>query len=542
MRINYRLFVAFAMVALVGAIVAGCGSTVGGSSSGGGTETGSGGEGGGTFTIATPYPVIQGGWDPAVFYGTETMMMPNLYEGLTRYNPKTGEATPLLAKSFKSSKGGREWTFVLRPAKFHTGRTVTAEAVKEAIERTIKLGQGASYEWEPVQKILTPNPRTVVFQLSKPAPLDKIASSQYGAYIYDVKASGSEDLGKWFEKGNDAGTGPYTVGEFQAGQESELRLDKFPGYWGGWKGNHFESVLYRVVPSGGTTVNLLQAEQVDFAMTLNPQLIAGVEGDPNISVQTTSSLQNIFLMLNTKRAPLDQVGVRQALAYGFNYEDLEEALKETVKKTSGILPPGIPGHVEPGELPEYGFDEGKAKELLATAGYGPGKKPLKLQMTLQSGEPIEEAVVAIAKSSYAPLNVTVESQPLQFATMLAKTQGSESERQDVAVYQWFPDYADPLSWFTNLFGVQHPIGFNATYWTSPKLQQMIAEEGPLSGSDPEKAEALVREMQKYLLEEVPAIPVADQLYQRAMLSSIKGYQENPFYTNAVFAYYLHLAG
>lgn len=546
MRIRFRLCVALAVATAVGSIAAGCGSTVGGSS----TSSGDGGEssgssaasGAGTFTIAAPFPVIQGSWDPSVFYGTETMMMPNVYEGLTRFDPEAGEAKPLLAKSFKRAKGGREWTFVLRPAKFHTGRPVTSEAVKEAIERTMKLGQGAAYEWEPVQKILTPNPQTVVFQLKEPAPLDRIASSQYGAYIYDAKASGSEDLHKWFEKGNDAGTGPYTVGEFQPGQESELRLAKFPGYWGGWEGGHFESVLYRVVPSGGTAVNLLQAGEVSFVNTLNPQLIASLESDSSVTVSTAPSLQNIFLMLNTKRAPLTEVGVRQALAYGYNYADLEAALKETVKKTSGILPPGIPGHVEPGEIQEYEFNEAKAKELLAAAGYGPGKKALKLQMTFQTGEPIEEAVVAIAKASYAPLNVTVESQPLAFATQLAKTQGPEANRQDVAVYQWFPDYADPVSWFYNLFGTQEPIGFNATYWTSPQLDKQIAEVGPLAGSDPEAADELTKEMQEEVMAEVPAIPIADQLYQRAMQSDIEGFKENPFYTNAVFAYYLHKSG
>src|SRR5262249_10205925 len=103
-------------------------------------------------------------------------------------------------------------------------------------------------------------------------------------------------------------------------------------------------------------------------------------------------------------------------------------------------------------------------------------------------------------------------------------------------------YAEPVSWFQNLFGTQDPIGFNATYWSSPELDKQIAEVGPLYGSDPEAANALVREMQEEVLAEVPAIPIADRLYQRAMQSIGEGFKENHLYTNAVFAYSLHQSG
>ena len=121
--------------------------------------------------------------------------------------------------------------------KFHDGKPMTAADVKAAIDRTIKLNQGAAYIWGAVKSIDAPDATTVVFHLKYPAPIDLISSAGYAAFIYDTKAVGLDaDWAKWFAQGHDAGTGPYTVAQWNKGQEIELRLKSFPGYWGGWSG------------------------------------------------------------------------------------------------------------------------------------------------------------------------------------------------------------------------------------------------------------------------------------------------------------------
>ena len=101
---------------------------------------------------------------------------------------------------------------------------MTSQTVKSAIERTIKLNQGAAYIWSAVASIDTPSQDTIVFHLKYAAPLDLNASADYAAYIFDTKASGSQSLSKWFAAGHDAGTGPYTVQTWNSGQETELVL------------------------------------------------------------------------------------------------------------------------------------------------------------------------------------------------------------------------------------------------------------------------------------------------------------------------------
>ena len=78
---------------------------------------------------------------------------------------------------------------------FSDGNPVDAAAAKAALDRTIKLGAGAAYEWDAVKSIKAKDATTLVFTLKYAAPLDLIASSAYAAFIYDTKAA-SGDLAK----------------------------------------------------------------------------------------------------------------------------------------------------------------------------------------------------------------------------------------------------------------------------------------------------------------------------------------------------------
>ena len=163
-----------------------------------------------TFTYLNNLDVMTE-WDPATSYSNEGIAMSNMYEQLTRTDPETGDVEPLLAESWESSADGLEWTFHLRPdVTFSTGNPVDAAAAKAAIERTIELKGGASYIWGPVKSISAKDDTTLVFDLKYATPLDLVASSGFGAYIYDTKATDG-DLAKWFNEGNAAGTGPYVA-------------------------------------------------------------------------------------------------------------------------------------------------------------------------------------------------------------------------------------------------------------------------------------------------------------------------------------------
>jgi peptide/nickel transport system substrate-binding protein len=515
--------------------LAGCGETK--KPSGGAPVTKAGDR---TFTYADNNEIMVG-WDPASSYSNENIAMANMYEQLVRYDSESKEAKPLLAESWTKEAGGKRWTFKLRPGvKFHTGRPADAAAAKAAIERTMKINQGAAYEWSPVKRISAPDATTLVFELSYPAPLDLIASSGYAAYIYDTKAAPKKQLAKWFAEGHDAGTGPYTVQQWNKGADVELRLQQFEDYWGGWKDDHYTRVVFRHVPRDTTAAQLLEAGDVTFVSRLQPQLWERMKGTRGVKASSVPSFQNLLIMLNTASGPLKDVRVRRAVQAAMDYSGLQSALKGAGEPAHGVIPEGL-----------IGFDDGieqtqdteEAKAQLAAAGYGPGKKPLTLVLTHAEGDEDEALSASILKSNLAKLNVKVDVRPMQWTSQWDKGKSADpAKRQDIFMFYWYPDYADPYSWFTNLFHSADPVSFNLSYLDDPAVDKQIDSLQEQTAVDPDKADASYKQLQRTLIDQAVAPVLFVQKSLRSYRDEFTGYVDNPAYSNVVFVYDLKPAG
>lgn len=488
-----------------------------------------------TFTYSA-YSEILTDWDPATEYSNEVIAFHNIYETLTRYNAETQEVEPLLAESWSASEDALTWTFTLREGvTFHTGRPMTADAVKAAIERTIELGAGAAYIWSAVESIEAPDDRTVVFNLSYPSPIDLVASGTYAAYVYDTEAAGDLDLNAWFQEGNEAGTGPYMVESWEPGEEFELRLAAYPDYWGGWDGPHYDRLEFRVTPEATTAAQLLESGQVDYVQRMTPQLWSTFEGKEGFVTTAASSWQTLFALLNTADGPLADLNARLGVAYGIDYAGIMAALQGAAEPLSGYIPPGLWGHSD--DLPNYTYDPERASEYLAKAGYGPEGDPLSLELIYTKGDADEELVATLMKSNLADLNIDLDVRGLQWQAQWDKGKSADpADRQDIFVFYWWPDYPDPISWFYNLFRTEEEPFFNLAYYSNPTIDGQMDEASSLSATDRDAAIAMYEQMQVTLLEDAPAIPLYNQVYQRAMLSSVGGYVDNPSYPSVVFVY------
>jgi peptide/nickel transport system substrate-binding protein len=487
-----------------------------------------------TFTYSLDSQVMIG-WDPSSGYSNEIVAMQNMYETLTRYDSATKTVKPLLAKSWTSSSDGMTWTFTLESGvTFHTGRPMTSADVKASIERTMQLNQGAAYIWGAVKSIDAPDPQTVVFHLKYPNPLDLVASADYAAYIFDTKASGSQDLAKWFESGNEAGTGPYQLDQWNKGQETELRLKAYPDYWGGWNGSHYQNVVFQVTPQATTAAQQLQAGNVSVVERLTPQLWQSFQNKDGFSTTDSSSWQTLLAMLNTQTGPLADVRVRQALAKGIDWAGMMTALHGAAQQISGIVPPGLWGHFDGMQL---AYDQQGALDLLQQAGYGPGGKPMQLSLTYVQGDADEELVASLMKSDLKKLNIDLSVRGLAWPSQWAQGKSSDTtKRQDIFLFYWWPDYADPYSWFINLFHTESKPFFNLSYYSNPTLDKTMNQAEVKAASDRQGAVALYQQMQQTVNQDVPALSIYTQVYQRAMQSSVQGFQENPAYPNVIFVY------
>ncbi|MEV7006989.1 ABC transporter substrate-binding protein [Streptosporangium sp. NPDC051022] len=472
-------------------------------------------------------------WDPASAHSGEIVVMQNVYESLTVYDPRTGKPEPRLATGWTSSPDRLTWTFRLRDGvTFHTGRPVDAAAVKASIERTRKTGAEAARIWDAVDGIEARDAGTLVFTLSRPAPLDLVASAGYGAYVYDTAAAGSGDLKKWFAQGRDAGSGPYTVGSWRAGGKGELTLKSFDGYWGGWKGAHYTEVAYRVTPS--PTPLLLQRQEASFIPRPTPELLTQAENQ-GARVSRTPSFENLLALLNTRSGPLREVKVRQAVQKVIDYDALLTAVGDSIAPVGGLIPEGLPGFAQ-GDPPKQ--DLAGAQELLTRAGYGPDMNELTLTLTYARDDDGQRRLVTLLAAALKRLNVTLKATPLSRSAQWERARAADpAERQDILLTYWHPDYADASSWFADLFRSAEPVSFNVSYLNDPAVDGAVDALPKLPPADVTAAEQAYADLQRRIVTEEAAVAVPyARLHRHAYSGSIQGYVDNPAYPDVVFVH------
>lgn len=501
-----------------------------------GTSSGSALAARGSTFVYVPHLEVVTDWDPATSHSNEIIAMQNIYESLTAYNPVTRRADARLATRWQSSADAKTWSFTLRSGvRFHTGRTVDAAAVKASIERTRRLGQGAAHIWDAVDGITVKDPLTVVFNLKYPAPLDLVASSGYAAYIYDTTAAGSEDLKKWFGKGKDAGSGPYTIGSWRKGQESELTLHAVDGYWGGWDGPHYKNIEFRVTPNLNTSWQLLLRGEASFAPRLSPALFHRASATAGVRTSQIPSFQNVLVLFNAVSGPLRDVRLRQAVQKAIDYDGLIAALRGTGARASGLVPEGLLGHTA-GMTPHQ--DLPGAQESLRQAGYGPGGNALRLSLMYAEGDAEQRLLVKLLTTALSRLNVVVDARPVQRNAQWAQGKATDlTRRQDIFIMYRWPDYADAYSSFRDVFHSADPASFNLTYLKDKDIDARIDSLPVLAATDRQATQKAYADLQTTLIgrRAVVAVPWVST-YQRAYLGNVRGYTDNPAYPNVVFVH------
>ncbi|MCL6450707.1 MAG: ABC transporter substrate-binding protein [Acetobacteraceae bacterium] len=478
-------------------------------------------------------------WDPSESGSNEIIALNNIYETLLYYNSGTGECDPVLATSFQVSPDGKTWTFDIRKGvKFHCGHAMDANAVKYSIERTKNGGKGASWLWDPVEAISVLDPYKVEFKLKFSSPLDVALAAGYGAHIMCpvcTEAKGHDYL----LQGHAFGTGPYMIESWKQA-EQELVLTRFPDYWRGWQGKHFDKVVFKTVPEAATRRQILEAGQADFTEMLPYEMVKAMEGNPKIHIEVTPSYQNMLGLINTQKGALKDKRVRQAICYAVPYSDIiQHVMYGYAEQSKGVIPHGLWGHDE--NLFQYSLDLDKARALLKEAGYGNGG--LNLVMTYVAGDENERRAGELVKAKLAELgiNLEVRGMPWEAQWDLAKAPKPE-DRQDIFVFYWWPDNANPQSYLSRVFMWQEPIHFNLSYYKNPAFDALVQEGIEWAGADRARTIECYRKAQEMIIEDAAAIFFFDQSYVRPMRASFKGFKDNPAYPNVVFFYNTYREG
>ncbi len=474
--------------------------------------------------------------DPSTEYSNGLMTLQNVYETLTRYNSETGEVDPLLATEWTKNEDGTVWVFQLREdVTFHDGSKMTAQQVVNSFNRSMELGQGGAYIWDAVLasnggKVEATGEYEVTITCGYPCAMDLVLSSGYAAYV--MSDSVIDQTTEWFNEGHDGGSGPYMIA--QATGDSVI-LKAYEDYRGGWTEDQYKNVIIKGVPESSARRQMMETGECqissDFSVT---DLEALKTQTDKVNIYQAETFNNVIMFLNTATEPCSNADFRRALAYAFPYEEtVNEIMNGNAKQSVGTVPSGLWGHDD--SIMQYTCDLEKAKEYLEKSGVD--TTGMKLTVTYMNGSDEYSSVLQLFQVNLKQLGIDLELRSMEWDQQWAQAQNTDPKnRQDMFVFIWWPDYADPVSWFTSLLHSEDQIVYNLSYLNDPELDSLIDQAVEETVTDRASAEAKYVEAQKIVADNAYLLNLYDQVHTYVLSNTIEGVVENPSYSYAIQYY------
>ncbi len=485
----------------------------------------------GRFVYASAFPFVD--LDPSSAFSAEHIVLQNVYETLTRFNPPGSSEllSPGLAVEWESNDDATFWTFKLRDGViFHDGSPFNAEAVRASLQRTIDLGLGAAYIFLPIESMEVVDDLTISFSLAWPAPLDLVMSSAFAAFIMSPESVGQDS--QWFNEGNGAGTGPYII-ESVSPNENVI-LVRNNDYWGGWSAGQFDEVELRIVEDQVLAEQMIRSGDADFTFNLPFDSYASLDGVESLSVVRSLSMTNLFGLLNNVRLSAE---VREALVTSFPYQDVVENLYGgEATRAVGPVPQTVWGAADGSSLPQT--DLNRAAAILSDAGV----EDLTLTYSYDVGEVEQEQIGEVWKAGLAEIGVDLVLEPLTWDARWEIAQGDPASAQDIYTMFWYPTYVTPTDFLYSLFRTEEFPFFNLGYYSNPDFDVLLDSADATSGTDVDAAIEMFRDAQDILIEDHAAVFMLDVPSVSVIRADISGYTPNPAYANVVWFYDLRRTG
>lgn len=406
---------------------------------------------------------------------------------------------PGLAESYEQ-KDDTTWIFKLRQGvTFHNGEEFNADAVKFSLERVLNEKQKSPQRGNisAISAVNVLDPYTVEIKTKEPYNL--LPHRLF--YLSIVPPKYVQEVGDQEFAQKPVGTGPYKFAEWVKGDKIVLEANE--NYFKG--APTIKKVSFRVIPEVATQIAELQSGGVDIIRMVPPDMLAQLEGNPQLAVTSTPLLRVYYMAFDTKKKPFDDARVRQAMNYAV---DIDTIVKKVLADKAVRTPAGVnPNHFGFDEsIKPYPYDPEKAKSLLKEAGYENGFETEIHYFTPGIGQQITDAVISDlskvgikAKAKFYPESSSfVEKQRAGDLPFRLGHWGSYSVYDADAILQ-------PMFDSKGVYG---------KYFNTPQLDALINEAR--SSVDQDKRKALYSQAQQLIYKEAPWIflfsPMDNQPY------------------------------
>jgi peptide/nickel transport system substrate-binding protein len=420
------------------------------------------------------------------------------------------EIVPGLAESWDHTPDGKEWTFHLRDAQFSNGDPVTADDVVFSIERFAdpKININYATLGSAIEKVEAVDDKTVKMTLNSVdgAFLDNLA--MFAAAIVPQKVIEQEGDKAFAE--DPIGSGPFMVTEFKRGQRTVLEAN--PHYWREGQ-PYLDEVDFEFVPDANTRTLELRSGEVDVADGIPYNQVDSLDAADGITVEVADSLKWDAIFFNTKEAPLDEVEVRQALAYATPTDQILDAVLFGNAQVSNSQIPRVKYWDE--SIQPYAYDIDNAQELLSQSSVPDG---FDLELQIPSGDQVEKQTAEIIKEEWGKIGVNVTVVPRDFGTMFSDwLSGKGGEAATFPGDALSSDTVSDDEIAALMYDPKSGLSSLGTFYDNPKVTDLLADaKGTL---DEDQRQQDFSEIQQIGQDDVPSVPLF-------FTKSVTGYQDN----------------
>jgi ABC-type transport system substrate-binding protein len=470
---------------------------------------------GGTITV--PIPGAVHSLDP-VLIGTneQTETLTSVFETLTRI-VEGARIAPWLVSDFEAEDGGLRYRFHLRRGTlFHDGRSLTARDVRFSFEHLLQRVD-AETRWllSPIrgaQAVLQGertdlegfhllSPTEFVIELEKPISFFPAIVSFPSTSI--LPEGTSAPAGSW--RTGAAGTGPFRIVRFEPGRR--LDLERNPGYWrDGYP--RAETLSFRMATRSGEVMSEFVAGRLSIASDLLPADVETLRHDPRFasSYRESPRLSTYYLAFNCRRGPLADAGLRHWIA---DRVDASGVARKTLGRigipASGLIPPGLLGHVPAAERPPLRPDAA-------------GPPPAGVELTAALHPVLAAEYAAFGKALLSVLEEAGLAIRVIGKTMEEYLELSNAGQTDLDIGRWIADYPDAD---TFIYGILHSRdGSLGRFLGRPDLDA-LATRGRTE-ADPSVRDGVYREVEDIVFRERLLHPLFHEQVYRFARPEVEG--------------------
>ncbi|HEY3111257.1 MAG TPA: peptide ABC transporter substrate-binding protein [Chloroflexota bacterium] len=332
-------------------------------------------------------------------------------------------------------------------------------------------------------------------------------------------------------------SGPYKFKEWVPDQS--ITLEAVPDHVLG--APKIPNVVFRIIKDTNAQLAALQAGEIDVVTQVQgidvdkapdlDRIAAG--GQFKVHYVPGSPWEHIDLNLDNEH--LKDKNVRKAIAYGVNREQIvERVLAGKTKVAHSWVQPGLPPWAwDESCLVKYGFDAGKAKELLQTAGYAPGpdgilaKGGKKLQLKLSTtDQTLRKNTAQVIQAQLKQIGIGLELEFLPGRGLFENKGPLRTRSFDMGMYTWLsqldPDRMDYMHSKNIPSEKNNFAGNNYPGYKNPRVDELSTKGAILI--DEKERKPIYCELQQIWTEELPVLPLFQRVVvavQRARLQNFK---------------------